>query len=210
LNLFLKIAIPILCLPLAAPAQTSKAPSGQSKEYELGNKRLRGELLTPEEEKLLKDLVTKRTEPYAREHPARESVGLIPLTDLAEEKYKGEQGGLYPNGENLPPPAHLKAGLLAARKIGPRDEDGRESKDGKIVLLSVGMSNASAEFQVFVRHAAKEQGLNPRLKVVDGALGGPTSLLFRLLGTPCRSVLVNRKSSAWWPGDTPTRLLQTS
>jgi hypothetical protein len=177
MNLFIKIVIPALFLSFVVCAQSSGSPKATSKEYELGNKRLRGELLTPDEEKILKEIVTKRTEPYAKDHPARESIGLIPLTDLGNGTYQGQQGGLFPGGANVPPPGHLQAGLKAARKVVPRDADGRESKDGKIVLLSIGMSNASAEFQLFVRHRAKEPGLNPRLLTIDGALGGPTSLL---------------------------------
>src|ERR1700747_541804 len=52
---------------------------------------------------------------YAKTHPPRESTGLIPLTDLGKGDYKGEQGGLYPGGENVPPRAHLKAGLQIAK-----------------------------------------------------------------------------------------------
>jgi hypothetical protein len=50
--------------------------------------------------------------------------------------YQGFEGGLYPGGENVPPPAHLKAGLRQAKSIVPLDADGKPSPDGKIVLLS--------------------------------------------------------------------------
>src|SRR5258708_7769274 len=59
---------------------------------------------TPEE------MARKKAE-YRKEHPPRESVGLTPLTDLGKGSYKGEQGGLYPGGENITPPEHLEAGL---------------------------------------------------------------------------------------------------
>ncbi len=106
---------------------------------------------------------------YAAAHPPRESTGLVPLPDLGTGTYQGEQGGLYPNGENTPPPAHLKAGLALSREIVPLDSEGRKSADGTIVLLSIGMSNTTMEFQTFQKLAAADKGLNPRLKIVDGA-----------------------------------------
>src|SRR5438045_3646396 len=43
---------------------------------------------------------------FRKLHPTQESTGLIPLTDLGKGLYKGEQGGLYPNGENSMPEEH--------------------------------------------------------------------------------------------------------
>ena len=42
---------------------------------------------------------------YAKAHPPRESTGLVPLPDLGTGSYLGEQGGLYPGGQNMPPAA---------------------------------------------------------------------------------------------------------
>ena len=36
---------------------------------------------------------------------------LVPLTELGEGKYKGEIGGLYGNGMNEPPEAHLASAI---------------------------------------------------------------------------------------------------
>lgn len=58
MKLSIKIIIPVLLVPLALTAQAPQPPIDRSKMYELGNKRLRGELLTPEEEKYLKDFMT--------------------------------------------------------------------------------------------------------------------------------------------------------
>lgn len=70
----------------------------------------------------------------------KSSVGLKPLTEMtAEEKYKGEDGGLYGGGKNEPPESHLKVALAESARIVPVDEDGKPSKDGKIVLMSLGM-----------------------------------------------------------------------
>jgi len=62
--------------------------------------------------------------------------------------------------------------MQASRQIVPRDAQGRPAADGKIVLLSIGMSNTTMEFSVFVKRAAEDKSLNPHLMVVDGAQGG--------------------------------------
>ena len=44
----------------------------------------------------------------------KDSVGLIPLTELGAGKYKEEDGGLYGGGKNEPPPAHAAAAQIDA------------------------------------------------------------------------------------------------
>lgn len=112
---------------------------------------------------------------YMKEHPPQSSVGLIPLTDLGTGAYKGEEGGLYPGGKNVPPPAHVDAGVKLARQLVPLDKDGNRAPDGKIVLLSIGFSNPSIEFPVFIRRASQEPDLNPRLVMVNGCVGSRAS-----------------------------------
>lgn len=102
-----------------------------------------------------------------------------PLTLLGTGKYRGFEGGLYPGGKNERPAAHEKAGLALAGKVQPLDAGGKPSKDGKIVLLSVGMSNTTQEFSVFKQQADDDQGKNPRLVIVDGAQGGMTAAKIR-------------------------------
>ncbi|PYV13465.1 MAG: hypothetical protein DMG07_14405 [Acidobacteria bacterium] len=77
-----------------------------------------------------------------------DSVGLTPLTELTG-KYKGESGGLYGNGRNEPPEAHRQAALREAARVGPLERDGKPSKDGQVVLVSIGMSNTTQEFSAF-------------------------------------------------------------
>src|SRR4029077_6597075 len=57
--------------------------------------------------------------------------------------YKGLEGGLYENGSNQVPKDHDVAGLKFASQIAPIN--------GKIVLLSIGMSNAIDEWGMFLR-----------------------------------------------------------
>ena len=103
------------------------------------------------------------------------SVGFTPLTDLGTDFYQGQQGGLYPNGQNSPPSAHLAAGLAQAQAIQPLAADGSPASDGKIGFISVGMSNASLEFNAFLRLANDDPAKNESVVIVNGAQGGWTS-----------------------------------
>jgi hypothetical protein len=92
------------------------------------------------------------------------STGLVPLTDFGKERYRGQRGGLYPRGANRPPQRYLARGLNAARRV--------RSAQGRIVLLSIGMSNATQEFRGFMQLVQQNATVNPRLQLVDGAQGG--------------------------------------
>jgi Cu/Ag efflux protein CusF len=100
---------------------------------------------------------------------------LKPLTELGKARYQGYPGGLYPDGKNERPAAHEKAGLALAKKVRPLDAAGKPSAAGKIVLLSVGMSNTTQEFSAFQRRAKGDETKNPRLVIVDGAQGSMTA-----------------------------------
>jgi hypothetical protein len=125
-------------------------------------------------------------------HPARESTGLISLPDLGTGMYKGEQGGLYPGGVNTPPTSHVRAGIALAKSIVPLDAQGRPSADGKIVMISVGMSNTTMKFQAFMKLAAEQKDLNPKLVLVDGAQGGQVAWVTSKAGTPYWDVVMER------------------
>src|SRR6266511_744877 len=70
----------------------------------------------------------------------------VPLSELGAGMYKGFTGGLYPSGSNSTPAAHAAAGITRAQGIVPLDTAGASSPSGKIVLLSIGMSNTTQEF----------------------------------------------------------------
>jgi hypothetical protein len=95
---------------------------------------------------------------------AQTSVAMKPLTDLGTAKYRGYRGGLYRNGKNVPPKTYLATGLARAKGIKPLD--------GKIVLLSIGMSNTTQEFSAFKRIADTDSRKSPSVTIVDGAQGG--------------------------------------
>ena len=86
----------------------------------------------------------------------RTSVMLPPLSDPFQD-------GLYSTSGGIPAP-HLAAGLSLASQIRPIT--------GKIVLLSVGMSNTTQEFSLFQQLAGQDPEKNPDLVIVDGAQGG--------------------------------------
>jgi hypothetical protein len=93
----------------------------------------------------------------------------------AEDRYKGEDGGLYGGGKNEPPEKHLQAAMAQAKLIRPLDAEGKPADDGKIVLISVGMSNTTQEFSQFIPHANADPEKSPKVAIVDGAQGGQTA-----------------------------------
>lgn len=104
---------------------------------------------------------------------AGDTTGLVAITDLGPGLYQGFPGGLYPGGGNGRPSAHDQAGIALAQSIVPLDTLGVANQaQGKIVLISIGMSNATQEFQTFVPKAMGAPDRHPNLLVIDCALGG--------------------------------------
>jgi len=93
----------------------------------------------------------------------------IPLTDLGSARYLGFSGGLYPNGKNSRPSAHEDAGVALGATVQPVDREGKPSSSGKIVMISIGMSNTSREFSQFIRLADADARKNPSLLMIDAA-----------------------------------------
>jgi hypothetical protein len=103
------------------------------------------------------------------------SVGLPPINDLGAGYFRNFQGGLYPSGSNSRPSSHNNDGLNLASQVVPLDTAGNYNPNtGKIVLLSVGMSNCSQEFQEFMNAINGAAYKNPKLVIINGAQGGQT------------------------------------
>ena len=136
-----------------------------------------GQPNSPDDQAYLKTFNERMRVDFPKQHPARESTGLIPLPDLGKGAYQGEQGGLYPGGENAPPVAHAKAGVKLAKSIRPLDAEGREADDGKIVMISIGMSNTTMESQFFGKLVHEASGVNPKYLWVDCAQGGQVGIV---------------------------------
>ncbi len=111
--------------------------------------------------------------------PTFDTSKLRPLNDLTADKYQGHDRGLYPGGTNDRPAGHDKAGLELARRVRPLNAAGQPDPNGKVVLLSVGMSNTSQVSETFGRLLAKDDGRHPALVFVNGAQGGMTARAIR-------------------------------
>lgn len=131
------------------------------------------------------------------------STGMVPLSDLGSGTHKGEPGGLYPGGVNAPPAAQRALALAAASRVVPRDAAGAPAGEGKVVLLSVGMSNTTQEFSTFVRQAAGNPRIRPSLTIVDGAQGGQTAADIRAPDARFWTVVDQRLGAA---GATPAQV----
>jgi hypothetical protein len=104
--------------------------------------------------------------------PAKQTTGLVPITEIGQGLYKGQTGGLYGRGQSDPPEFHLKAARAQTALIRPRDAQGNPSDAGKIVLISVGMSNTTQEFSLFKTLADADPNKSPQVVIVDCAQGG--------------------------------------
>ena len=120
---------------------------------------------------------------------ARTSIGQLSLDDLGTGLYLGQfRGGLYPNGSNEMPEAHLQSGVLRGSTIRPLLTSGQPGQNGKMVLVSIGMSNTSQEFCggganctsfSFIGQASASPLVNhTTLAIVNGAAGGQTAGLW--------------------------------
>jgi hypothetical protein len=92
----------------------------------------------------------------------------------AEDRYLGQDGGLYGAGKNQPPEEHAAAAKRETARIVPLDKEGKPATDGTIVLISVSMSNGTQEFSVFKKLADADREKSPRLTIVDCAQGSQT------------------------------------
>jgi hypothetical protein len=91
----------------------------------------------------------------------------------------GNAGGLYGAGSNIPPQQHSSLAQEASAAIRRLDASGNASPSGAVVLLSLGMSNATQEFREFIRLAGSDPSLAQGLVIVDGAQGGQTASVIR-------------------------------
>ena len=99
----------------------------------------------------------------------------LPLDQVGGAPHRGLALGLYGAGTNLPTASHQALADAAAARVVPRDASGAPSATGLIGLLSIGMSNTNQEFAEFERLEDVRPGRNPRLVVVDGAVGGQSA-----------------------------------
>ncbi|MBI5800046.1 MAG: hypothetical protein HZA92_04875 [Verrucomicrobia bacterium] len=190
---FLPSVLLLACTLAAAEPTIDWNRAGQ-----LHQRAQRGEKLTPEEQvyyERAKAARAKGSQPSGATQP-KWTGHITPLTELGTAKYKGEDGGLYGGGKNEPPPSHLEAALREVAKIQPLDAEGKPAKDGKVVLLSVGMSNTTQSYSRFKQLADRDDAKSPQLVIVDGAQGGQTGMRWADLKTPLWAEVENRLQRA--------------
>ena len=171
--------------PAVAASDKAEPAIDFDKARALFQKRQGGQKLTAEEEAYIQRAMAARQkqnppngagQPSARNLPAptpRETVGLKPLSEMsATDRYKGQDGGLYGGGLNVPPASQARAAEQALARIEPLDPQGKPSADGKIVFMSISMSNATQEFSKFKQIADADPAKSSKLTIVDCAQGG--------------------------------------
>jgi lysophospholipase L1-like esterase len=120
-----------------------------------------------------------------------------PLTDFGDATFRGFKGGLYPDGANQRPAAHTAAGVAIAKAIKPLAASGEaDEASGKIVWMSIGMSNTTQETQAFLSEMQTYPNKNPKLVLVDGAEGGQDINAITSPSAPYWNTVSNRLSNA--------------
>jgi len=177
----------LLLFAAVSSVSTGQDSFDRSKVKELYEKSKRGDKLTAEEQKYLdrairelkksNDTKSNASKPVApdsdEKRQEQRSTGLKPLIEMtADDRYKGEDGGLYGGGKNEPPKSHQLFAQEAQKKIAPLGEQGKPSKNGKIVFISLGMSNTFGEFRMFKELADRDEQKSPDVLLVNCAVGG--------------------------------------
>jgi hypothetical protein len=167
--------LPWLLTMVIVPMVWANQPIDWQRAQELRRREQRGETLNEQDRAYLERAKQqRRKEAQANQTPpARETTGLVPLTEMGDKLYKEQTGGLYGRGLNVPPEAHRKAAQVQTALVVPRDAQGNPSPTtGKIVLISLGMSNTTQEFSVFKKLADADPNKSPKVTIVDCAQGG--------------------------------------
>src|SRR5438876_546385 len=111
----------IAALSATLPGAAQNDTEQRRKIAEIQAKIRNQEPISPEDRAFMQQFQQRQRAEYAKTHPPQDSTGMVPLPDLGKGTYKGEQGGLYPGGENAPPAAHRQAGIKLASGIQPLD-----------------------------------------------------------------------------------------
>ncbi|ANM30752.1 hypothetical protein ABI59_15955 [Acidobacteria bacterium Mor1] len=90
-------------------------------------------------------------------------VGLVPEYAPSPGGPEWRQVGLYGQGRTTRPAGHEQAGLAIAQDLQPID--------GKLVMLSIGMSNTFQEFGRFESRADSDPAVHPDLVILNAAQG---------------------------------------
>lgn len=167
------VALCLLAVTIVSASLAADDPIDWQRARELHRREQQGQVLNEEEKAYLERArQLRRAQPQASATAAQETTGLTPITELGEGLYKGQTGGLYGNGQNVPPEDHLKAAQVQTALIQPLDPNGNPADEGKIVLISLGMSNTTQEFSAFKKLADADPNKPRHVVIVDCAQGG--------------------------------------
>jgi hypothetical protein len=200
-----------LCgLAARALAQDANSPIDWRRAQRLLQRERAGQALTAEEQAYLDRAKAERqrmqgSQPQAGGvAPSTRPTGLVPLDQMtAQDRYKGQDGGLYGGGSNTAPEGHRKAAETQLAQVVPRDGQGKPADGGKVVLLSMGMSNTTQEFSRFQQLAGADADKAPCVAVVDGAQGGQDAERWSQANLPPWQVAMDRLRAA---GATPQQV----
>jgi PKD repeat protein len=122
---------------------------------------------------------------------------MTPLNDLGTGTYNGDQGGLYSNGTDVRPAGMEASAESLASQIQPLDANGNpDPVNGKIVFVTIGMSNTKIESAAFLKLAGADNSLNSRLVLVNAAQGGQDAAAWlNPNGTPWQTLLKDLKAA---------------
>ncbi len=189
-NLLVAVGLCALCYAFHPTLRGADAqePINWNRAQQLYRKSQQGEKLSAEDQSYLDRAKAERRKgdkggkggTAAPPPPApRSSTGLIPLDQMTgQDKYKGQDGGLYGGGRNQPPALHLQAAMAQSSKIVPLDAEGKPSSKGKIVMVGMGMSNTTMEYSVFKKLADADPAKSPLVTIVDVAQGGQDAAIW--------------------------------
>ena len=175
----MKTALLAILFAATAIAQTADNPIDWQRAQDLYRREQSGGKLTEEEQKYLdhaKEERRKKGGGGQRPQGQRKAPeSLKPLTDMtAEDRYEGEDGGLYGKGSNEPAEALQKQTSEILKRFQPLYSDGKPFARGTIALVSISMSNATQEFSVFKSIADHDPRKSEKVTIIDCAQGGQT------------------------------------
>ena len=174
-NRFRRRAVALwLLTTVAVTVSLANQPIDWQRAQELRRREQQGDTLNEQDRAYLERAKQQRRSQAkaAEAPPAKETTGLVPITEMGDGLYQQQTGGLYGRGQNVPPESHLKAAQVQTALIRSRDAQGNPSDTGKIVLISQGMSNTTQEFSVFKKIADADPNKSPQVVIVDCAQGG--------------------------------------
>ncbi len=95
----------------------------------------------------------------------------VPIVDLQADFYLGFQGGLYPDGSNEKPLAHLDSGISIAQSILPVNFDGEiDSVSGKVVMIGLGSVSAGKSFYKFISQYQSAGYTDSCIRIVNACI----------------------------------------